>query len=115
MPSGHSARGGGWTNSVAQNVHPADPRQVVSAGPDGRAGIDANLVRRLLAAQFPQWQQLPVRPVEHDGWDNRTYRLGERLTVRLPTHASYAPAVAKEHRWLPVLAPRLPVPIPVPL
>jgi aminoglycoside phosphotransferase (APT) family kinase protein len=88
---------------------------VVSAGPDGRAGIDASLVRRLLAAQFPQWQELPVRPVEMDGWDNRTYRLGDRLSVRLPTHASYAPAVAKEHRWLPVLAPRLPVPIPVPL
>jgi aminoglycoside phosphotransferase (APT) family kinase protein len=88
---------------------------VVSTGPDGRAGIDANLVRRLLAAQFPQWQHLPVRPVEQDGWDNRTYRLGDRMTVRLPTDASYEPAVAKEHRWLPVLAPRLPVPIPVPL
>jgi aminoglycoside phosphotransferase (APT) family kinase protein len=88
---------------------------VVSTGPDGRAGIDANLVRRLLAAQFPQWQHLPVRPVELDGWDNRTYRLGDRMTVRLPTHASYASAVAKEQRWLPVLAPRLPVPIPVPL
>jgi aminoglycoside phosphotransferase (APT) family kinase protein len=82
---------------------------------DGRAGIDAGLVRRLLAAQFPQWQHLPVRPVEPDGWDNRTYRLGNRMAVRLPTGAGYAPAVAKEHRWLPVLAPRLPVPIPVSL
>ncbi|MFL6162627.1 MAG: aminoglycoside phosphotransferase family protein [Jatrophihabitantaceae bacterium] len=84
-------------------------------GPDGRAGIDADLVRRLLAAQFPQWRHLPVSPVEVDGWDNRTYRLGDRMTVRLPTHASYAAAVTKEHRWLPVLAPRLPVPIPQPL
>jgi aminoglycoside phosphotransferase (APT) family kinase protein len=82
---------------------------------DGRAGVDATLVRRLIAAQFPHWQQLPVRPVELDGWDNRTYRLGDELTVRLPTDASYAPAIVKEHRWLPVLAEQLPVPIPVPV
>jgi aminoglycoside phosphotransferase (APT) family kinase protein len=82
---------------------------------DGRAGIDAGLVRRLVAAQFPQWNGLPVTPVEADGWDNRTYRLGDAMTVRLPTEAGYAPAIDKEHRWLPVLAPSLPLPIPTPL
>lgn len=82
---------------------------------DGRAGIDVALVKRLLAAQFPQWSDLPVTPVEVDGWDNRTYRLGDDMTVRLPTAEGYTPAVEKEHRWLPVLAPHLPVPIPVPL
>ncbi|MFD3453266.1 aminoglycoside phosphotransferase family protein [Streptomyces sp. NPDC058691] len=79
---------------------------------DGRAGIDASLVRRLVGAQFPQWRDLPVTPVEKDGWDNRTYRLGDAMTVRLPTAAGYVPAVAKEHQWLPRLAPRLPVPVP---
>ncbi|NUT48161.1 MAG: aminoglycoside phosphotransferase family protein [Saccharothrix sp.] len=83
--------------------------------PDGRAGIDAGLVGRLVASQFPQWADLPVTPVEVDGWDNRTYRLGDAMTARLPTAEGYAPAVAKEHRWLPVLAPLLPVPVPVPL
>ncbi|HEX2133898.1 MAG TPA: aminoglycoside phosphotransferase family protein [Actinophytocola sp.] len=82
---------------------------------DGRAGIDAELVRRLVATQFPRWADLPVTPVEVDGWDNRTYRLGDDKTVRLPTAEGYVPAVDKEHRWLPVLAPSLPVPIPVPL
>ncbi|GAA0433565.1 aminoglycoside phosphotransferase [Acrocarpospora corrugata] len=82
---------------------------------DGRAGIDAGLVKRLVATQFPQWSALPVTPVEVDGWDNRTYRLGERMTTRLPTAAGYAPAVDKEHRWLPVLAPSLPVAIPEPV
>lgn len=82
---------------------------------DGRAGIDAGLVRRLVAAQLPQWADLPVTPVEVDGWDNRTYRLGTRMSVRLPTGQAYAPAVDKEHRWLPVLARSLPVPVPVPL
>ncbi|MEU8203384.1 aminoglycoside phosphotransferase family protein [Streptosporangium sp. NPDC049046] len=88
---------------------------VESRSIDGRAGIDAGLVRRLVAAQFPRWSSLPVTPVEVDGWDNRTYRLGDEMTARLPTAAGYAPAVDKEDRWLPVLAPSLPVDIPVPL
>ncbi|MEU4197240.1 aminoglycoside phosphotransferase family protein [Kribbella sp. NPDC026611] len=79
---------------------------------DGRAGIDAELVRRLVAQQFPQWADLPVTPVKVDGWDNRTYRLGSGLTARLPTAESYVAAIDKEHTWLPVLAPHLPVEIP---
>jgi aminoglycoside phosphotransferase (APT) family kinase protein len=79
---------------------------------DGRAGISAELVERLIAEQFPQWAGLPVTPVKVDGWDNRTYRLGSELTARLPTHESYTAAVHKEHQWLPILAPSLPVPIP---
>ncbi|MGZ0147575.1 aminoglycoside phosphotransferase family protein [Kribbella sp. WER1] len=82
---------------------------------DGRAGIDAALVRRLIAHQFPQWADLPVTPVAVDGWDNRTYRLGPELTARLPTAAAYVAAVAKEHTWLPRLAPELPVEIPEPV
>jgi aminoglycoside phosphotransferase (APT) family kinase protein len=77
--------------------------------------IDAALVRRLVAAQFPQWAELPIRPVELDGWDNTTFRLGEDMSVRLPSAAAYAPQVEKEHRWLPRLEPLLPLPIPVPL
>lgn len=87
-------------------------RQDKAPGPDGRAGIDAELVARLVAAQFPRWAGLPVRPVAVDGWDNRTYRLGADMTVRLPTAAGYVPAVEKENTWLPRLAPQLPVPVP---
>ncbi|CAA9387045.1 MAG: putative phosphotransferase [uncultured Rubrobacteraceae bacterium] len=79
------------------------------------AHIDAALVGRLVAAQFPRWVGLSVRPVEHDGWDNTTFRLGEKMSVRLPSAAPYAPQVEKEHRWLPRLAPLLPLPIPAPL
>ena len=85
---------------------------MVPTPPDGRAGIDAALVKRLVAAQFPQWRDLPVRPVDVDGWDNRTYRLGDALTARLPTAAGYVPAVAKENEWLPRLAPSLPFAVP---
>lgn len=85
---------------------------MVSHPADGRAGIDAALVRRLIGTQFPQWSDLPVVPVPVDGWDNRTYRLGDEMTVRLPTAAGYVPAVAKENDWLPRLAPSLPVAVP---
>jgi aminoglycoside phosphotransferase (APT) family kinase protein len=80
-----------------------------------RDGIDAALARRLIHAQFPRWAHLPVSAVELDGWDNRTFRLGPELTVRLPTGDWYAEQVAKEQRWLPVLAPQLPLPIPAPV
>jgi aminoglycoside phosphotransferase (APT) family kinase protein len=81
----------------------------------GRLRIDADLVRRLVAGQFPQWAHLPVRPVTHQGWDNQTFRLGPDMSVRLPSAEAYTLAIEKEHRWLPVLAPRLPLPVPVPL
>jgi aminoglycoside phosphotransferase (APT) family kinase protein len=79
------------------------------------AAITPRLVSRLVAAQFPQWAALPVIPVEHDGWDNTTFRLGDELSVRLPSADAYVAQVEKEHRWLPILAPQLPLPIPEPL
>jgi aminoglycoside phosphotransferase (APT) family kinase protein len=82
--------------------------------PDRRL-VDVSLVRRLIARQFPRWADLPVRPVASSGWDNQTFHLGDRMSVRLPTAAEYALAVEKEHRWLSILAPRLPLRIPVPL
>jgi aminoglycoside phosphotransferase (APT) family kinase protein len=74
-----------------------------------------NLVRRLIARQFPRWADLPLRAVATNGWDNQTFHLGDRMSVRLPTAAEYALAVDKEHRWLPMLAPRMPLRIPTPL
>ena len=77
--------------------------------------IDAELASSLVAAQFPRWQHLPVQPVARSGWDNRTFHLGPRLLVRLPSAACYAAQAEKEHRWLPRLAPALPLPVPQPL
>ena len=77
--------------------------------------IDVELAQRLVAAQFPQWAALPVRPVAADGWDNRTFRLGEEMVVRLPSAERYVAQVAKEQLWLPRLRPGLPLPIPAPL
>jgi len=80
-----------------------------------KADITPDLVSRLLADQFPQWAGLPVRPVEADGVDNTTFRLGQTMSVRLPSADAYVEQVYKEHRWLPVLAAQLPLPIPEPL
>jgi aminoglycoside phosphotransferase (APT) family kinase protein len=80
-----------------------------------KTDITPELVARLVAAQFPQWAELPVVPVELDGWDNTTFRLGSTMSVRLPSGDAYVAQIDKEHRWLPRLAPELPVPIPEPL
>ncbi len=77
--------------------------------------IDSALVRRLLAEQLPELAGLTIEPVRLVGTDNALYRLGEELVVRLPRRARTAATLAKEVRWLPVIAPHLPVPIPVPL
>jgi aminoglycoside phosphotransferase (APT) family kinase protein len=77
--------------------------------------ITADVAARLVALQFPQWAGLPVTPVTLDGWDNTTFRLGDELSLRLPSADSYIAQVAKEHRWLPALARHLPLPIPEPV
>lgn len=77
--------------------------------------IDTTLVRRLLTTQFPQWADLPLAPVQQSGMDNATFRLGHDLSVRLPRYAHWAGQVHREHRWLPRLAPRLPLAVSEPL
>ncbi len=76
---------------------------------------DVSLVRRLLAAQFPQWADLPIDPGPSAGTDNAIYRLGEDMAVRLPRIHWAIGQVEKEHLWLPKLAQHLPLAIPVPL
>jgi aminoglycoside phosphotransferase (APT) family kinase protein len=80
-----------------------------------KASITPGLVSELIADQFPQWAHLPISPVELDGWDNTTFRLGADLSVRLPSADAYVPQVEKEQQWLPLLAPRLPLAIPEPV
>ncbi len=76
---------------------------------------DEELVRRLLLAQFPEWAALPIEAVASAGTDNALYRIGDELVARLPRINWAIGQVDKEHRWLPVLAPHLPLAIPVPL
>ncbi|MFF1323946.1 aminoglycoside phosphotransferase family protein [Streptomyces chartreusis] len=77
--------------------------------------IDEALVGRLVEEQFPGWGGLAVRRVRSAGTDNAMYRLGDDMVVRLPRLPGGARQVDTEHRWLPRLAPRLPLAVPVPL
>jgi aminoglycoside phosphotransferase (APT) family kinase protein len=76
---------------------------------------DASLVGRLIAEQFPHWVDLPIAPVPFRGTDNALYRLGDGMVVRLPRIHGATLALDKECRWLPKLAPLLPLAVPVPL
>ncbi|MFJ6616746.1 aminoglycoside phosphotransferase family protein [Kitasatospora sp. NPDC091335] len=82
--------------------------------PDGPV-VDAALVRRLISAQFPRWERLPVTRVSADGTDNAMFRLGPELAVRLPLVEWAAGGLRREQQWLPRLAPGLPRPVPAPL
>ncbi|HEX4302998.1 MAG TPA: aminoglycoside phosphotransferase family protein [Rhizomicrobium sp.] len=77
--------------------------------------VDAVLVERLVAAQFPQWAHLPVAAIALSGTDHAIYRLGPSLSVRLPRRPEAVKQVEKEQRFLPALAPPLPLAIPTPL
>jgi aminoglycoside phosphotransferase (APT) family kinase protein len=77
--------------------------------------IDEALVRALLAEQFPEWAALPLARVEPDGTVNVIYRLGGSLSVRLPRREGPEIEDDLEFRWLPFLAPQLPVEIPSPV
>lgn len=76
--------------------------------------ITEGLIRDLLREQHPDLADRPVR-LGARGWDNQVWRLGNDLAVRLPWATQSADALLrKEHAWVPALAPRLPLPIPVP-
>jgi aminoglycoside phosphotransferase (APT) family kinase protein len=77
--------------------------------------IDAALVAGLVAAQFPEWAELPIEPVHPRGTDNALYRLGDRMVARLPRHEPTVRTLEHERRWLPRLAPFLPLAVPAPL
>jgi aminoglycoside phosphotransferase (APT) family kinase protein len=82
---------------------------------DGELDIGAELVGRLVAAQFPRLAGLPVRAVQPAGTVNAIYRIGDDLCTRLPRVRTYADDLEDEWRWLPWLAPRLPLRVPEPV
>lgn len=91
------------------------PENSPSVGtPIAEVVIDEAMVRRLLQSQHPDLAQLPLQPVD-SGFDNMMFRLGDELAVRMPRRSAAAALVQHEQDWLPLLAPRLPIPIPAPL
>ncbi|MFJ9447829.1 aminoglycoside phosphotransferase family protein [Kitasatospora sp. NPDC101235] len=76
--------------------------------------ISEDLVRDLLREQHPDLAELPIREVE-GGWGNQMWRLGDKMAVRMQRMDKLPDLQLKERRWLPVLASRLPLPIPTPV
>lgn len=84
---------------------------MVNAMPRAEVGITISLVRHLISSQHPDLAGQPVTFLA-SGWDNVLYRVGDRLVARLPRRALGAEIIVNEQRWLPELAPDLPLPVP---
>jgi aminoglycoside phosphotransferase (APT) family kinase protein len=82
---------------------------------DDEVEIDAELVGRLVADQFPELAGLPVRAFSSTGTVNAIYRLGDDLYARLPRVREWADGLDRERHWLPRLAPRLSLQVPEPV
>ena len=81
---------------------------------DAEIEVTADLVRDLLREQHPDLAELPIREVA-GGWGNQMWRLGDDLAVRMQRMDTSPDLQLKERRWLPVLSPRLPLPVPTPV
>jgi aminoglycoside phosphotransferase (APT) family kinase protein len=86
----------------------------LSGVPPAEVTLKPGVLVRLIESQAPAFAHLPLGP-ESSGWDNFMYRLGDQHAVRLPRRAAAVPLVEHEQRWLPQLAPRLPLKIPAPM
>lgn len=81
--------------------------------PDAEVSIDTILVQRLLHDQHPDLAHLDIALVDV-GWDNAMFRLGDRLSVRIPRRQIAAALIEHEQTWLPRIAAQLPIAVPVP-
>jgi len=69
----------------------------------------------LIAEQFSEFSHLDIKPVELSGHDNRSFRLGENMLIRLPSAEAYALKVQQEQKHLPILSKYLSLSIPTPI
>jgi aminoglycoside phosphotransferase (APT) family kinase protein len=86
----------------------------ITKAPAAEVVVDTETVYTLLRAQHPDLSDLPLQETA-SGWDNFIFRLGEGMSVRLPRRLASVAMLKHEQRWLPVIAPQLPIPVPAPL
>ena len=77
--------------------------------------INVDLVKELIAHQFPEFSDLEIKMVEKSGHDNRTFHLGDNMSVRLPSGPSYALQIEKELTCLPIFKNHISLTIPSPI
>jgi aminoglycoside phosphotransferase (APT) family kinase protein len=80
--------------------------------PDEILQIDETLIRHAIEEVDTALACLPLEPLAHHGTETALYRLGQRLLVRFPRIRSAMAGFAAETRWLPHLAPHLPLAVP---
>ena len=76
--------------------------------------MDEDLLRTLLKEQHPDLAELELEEVD-GGWGNQMWRLGDTLAVRVPRKDTSPFPLLNEHRWLPEIAARVPLPVPTPV
>ena len=76
--------------------------------------VDEMLARRLIAGQFPELASASMLRLA-EGWDNVVWLVDERWAFRFPQRTMGAELIERELRVLPLIAPALPAPIPVPV
>lgn len=104
--------------NVVSLIYPLLPESIENGGDHEfiqASKITEILASKLIAAQFPEYADLPVTAVEQQGHDHRSFRLGNDLLIRMPIAASYALKVPKEQELLPRLRPHLTLLIPKPM
>ena len=79
----------------------------------GQHNVTAALARALIAAQMPDLAALPLRRVGVAGTDNVLFRLGRDLVARFPRLPHAEVQIAVLARWLPGVAPLVPVDVPL--
>ena len=77
--------------------------------------ITEKLVEKLIKEQFPCYSEFKIKIVEKSGHDNRTFHLGEKMSVRLPSRKEYSGQVEKEARWLPIFKDKITINIQSPI
>ncbi|NDU73677.1 phosphotransferase [Actinomadura sp. DSM 109109] len=75
--------------------------------------VTAGLASTLIGREFPELRGAPVERLA-TGWDNTVFRVGDHWVFRFPRRGMAVPGVEREIAVLPVLAPLLPLPVPVP-
>jgi aminoglycoside phosphotransferase (APT) family kinase protein len=68
---------------------------------------------RLIEAQFPALSPVQIEMMGV-GWDNAAFTVNDRYVFRFPRRQIAAKLIEREARILPLLAPHLPLPIPLP-
>ena len=112
LPKGYLAHG---FLKVKKKIMNKDKFQNINKDEFAPHLINVELVENLISDQFPEYAHLPVSSVEKQGHDNRTFRLGNDMLVRIPSAQYYALKVPKEQKLLPLIKPYLSVNIPEPI